>query len=239
MSAYITRFNPTANGPLHVGHIYMALVNQAEARRSGGRFILRIEDNQPEWVWRIGGREKIMPLSIGIVEDLAWMGIVPDETERQSITQRDALDFIGLRLGDDIQGERKVFFAPIETPGLPLTAFPYAPHLTAEKVVLDALSGVNLLIRGVDLLSEHCLYAHFCDILGLQLPRCVYLPRLGLPEGGDVSKTSGRHQVAAYRVAGMDAGELLHELRRASLIDRGADFTLDNLRPAPVWTVNS
>ena len=38
------RFAPSPNGYLHIGHAYSALRNFDMAQRSGGRFLLRIED---------------------------------------------------------------------------------------------------------------------------------------------------------------------------------------------------
>jgi len=46
---YNTRFNPTISGPLHIGHLYMALVNEAEAHHTGGKFIVRADDTQDYW----------------------------------------------------------------------------------------------------------------------------------------------------------------------------------------------
>ena len=43
----VFRFAPSPNGYLHLGHAYSALLNFDLARRSGGRFLLRIEDIDP------------------------------------------------------------------------------------------------------------------------------------------------------------------------------------------------
>ncbi|RJO78423.1 glutamate--tRNA ligase [Nocardia panacis] len=61
------RFAPSPTGMFHVGGARSALFNWAVARRSGGRFVLRIEDtdqarNKPEWVQ-------------GIITALATIGI--------------------------------------------------------------------------------------------------------------------------------------------------------------------
>ena len=40
----VFRFAPSPNGYLHLGHAYSALLNFDSARRTGGRFLLRIED---------------------------------------------------------------------------------------------------------------------------------------------------------------------------------------------------
>ena len=38
----VFRFAPSPNGYLHLGHAYSALLNFDSARRSGGRFLLRV-----------------------------------------------------------------------------------------------------------------------------------------------------------------------------------------------------
>ena len=40
----VFRFAPSPNGYLHLGHALSAILNFEAARRSGGRFLLRIED---------------------------------------------------------------------------------------------------------------------------------------------------------------------------------------------------
>ena len=43
-----TRFAPSPTGLLHVGNIRTAVFNWALARKSGGTFILRLDDTDPE-----------------------------------------------------------------------------------------------------------------------------------------------------------------------------------------------
>ena len=77
----IVRFAPSPTGRIHIGNARTALLNALFARRHGGRFILRFDDTDVE-----RSREEYAD---AIVEDLAWLGIPPDETVRQS--QRVAL----------------------------------------------------------------------------------------------------------------------------------------------------
>ncbi len=63
----VTRFAPSPTGRLHVGHAYSALFAWHTARRSGGRFILRIEDIDPH-----RSRPEFVD---AIYEDLAWIGL--------------------------------------------------------------------------------------------------------------------------------------------------------------------
>jgi glutamyl-Q tRNA(Asp) synthetase len=63
----VTRFAPSPNGLLHLGHAYSALLAAAAARTAGGRFLLRIED-----IDRTRARPEF---ELGIYEDLAWLGL--------------------------------------------------------------------------------------------------------------------------------------------------------------------
>src|ERR1700751_3929591 len=64
---HVFRFAPSSNGYLHLGHAYSALLNFDLARETGGRFLLRIEDIDPE-------RCRI-EFERAICEDLAWLGL--------------------------------------------------------------------------------------------------------------------------------------------------------------------
>ncbi|MEY3645568.1 MAG: Glutamate--tRNA ligase [Bacteroidota bacterium] len=65
------RFAPSPTGPLHIGGVRTALYNYLLARKTGGTFILRIEDtDQTRFV---PGAEQY------ILDSLAWLGISPDE----------------------------------------------------------------------------------------------------------------------------------------------------------------
>jgi glutamyl-tRNA synthetase len=70
------RFAPSPTGYLHIGNARAALWNWLYARRHGGTFILRLDDTD---------RERSTEAYAGaIVEDLAWLGVAPHRTERQS-----------------------------------------------------------------------------------------------------------------------------------------------------------
>jgi glutamyl-tRNA synthetase len=76
-----TRFAPSPTGHLHIGNIRTALHNWMWAKKTGGRFILRIDDTDKE-----RSREEYVD---GIRADLAWLGLTPDAEYRQS--ERSAL----------------------------------------------------------------------------------------------------------------------------------------------------
>lgn len=65
------RFAPSPTGLLHIGNVRTALFNYLFAKKEGGKFILRVEDTDPE-------RSRPEYLE-ALVEDLAWMGVRWDE----------------------------------------------------------------------------------------------------------------------------------------------------------------
>ncbi|MEM6771326.1 MAG: glutamate--tRNA ligase family protein, partial [Bacteroidota bacterium] len=72
MNPVRVRFAPSPTGALHVGGLRTALYNYLLARRTGGVFVLRIEDtDQKRYV--AGAEEYIM-------RSLEWCGITPDES---------------------------------------------------------------------------------------------------------------------------------------------------------------
>ena len=72
----ITRFAPSPTGLLHLGNLKTAVFNALIARRTGGTFILRIDDTDPE-----RSEERYVD---AIRRDLEWLGIEWDREERQS-----------------------------------------------------------------------------------------------------------------------------------------------------------
>ena len=71
-----TRFAPSPTGRLHVGNIRTALHNWIYAQKTGGRFLLRIDDTDAE-----RSEERHVE---AIRADLAWLGLIPDAEVRQS-----------------------------------------------------------------------------------------------------------------------------------------------------------
>ena len=65
------RFAPSPTGPLHIGGVRTALFNYLIAKKSGGKFILRIEDTDSKRT--VDGAEK------HIIDSLEWLGLDVDE----------------------------------------------------------------------------------------------------------------------------------------------------------------
>ncbi len=72
----VTRFAPSPNGRLHLGHALSAIVAHDLAKANGGRFLLRIED--------IDGPRSQPQLAEEFRQDLAWLGLEWEEVPAQS-----------------------------------------------------------------------------------------------------------------------------------------------------------
>lgn len=91
----VTRFAPSPNGQLHLGHAFSALCAHDFARTFGGAFHLRIED--------IDGTRSRPEHIEAIISDMDWLGLAPDEDaqfQSQNIARyaaaRDRLASVGL-----------------------------------------------------------------------------------------------------------------------------------------------
>ena len=72
----VTRFAPSPNGSLHLGHAYSAIRAHDIAATRGGRFLLRIED--------IDGERSLPEKAEEFRRDLAWLGLEWEEVPAQS-----------------------------------------------------------------------------------------------------------------------------------------------------------
>jgi glutamyl-Q tRNA(Asp) synthetase len=77
----ITRFAPSPTGYLHLGHVVNAIYVWGVARAVGGRVLLRIEDHD-----RVRSRPAY---DAALLEDLDWLGFIPDEGRHPVLRQSD------------------------------------------------------------------------------------------------------------------------------------------------------
>jgi glutamyl/glutaminyl-tRNA synthetase len=212
-------------------------VNAYEAHASGGKFIMRFDNDQPQWNIRLGP-EAVADFEDAWIDDLEWLGVEWDEC----IYQKDWEEIVQMRLMYLNKGPLPVRRPVCESlfPELTFTdmsPYPYTPHLTAEKVVMDWMNGVNLVIRGWDLLDEFSHYCYFCDLWGIPQPRQVFLPRLMVCDGEniiDISKTAGNYGVAGLREKGLSPAQVWSMVEHACLKNPCGSFSLDNLKTTPL-----
>nr|WP_313614468.1 tRNA glutamyl-Q(34) synthetase GluQRS [Agrobacterium sp.] len=125
----ITRFAPSPNGPLHLGHALSALLNADMARKIHGRFLLRIED--------IDQTRCTPQFEQGIYDDLSWLGLSWEQPVRRQSEHfddyRSALEkLVAMDLAYPAfltRGEVKAVVKATEATGMPWPRDPDgAPH---------------------------------------------------------------------------------------------------------------
>ena len=116
-----TRFAPSPTGLLHKGHAFSALTAFDLARRSGGRFVLRIEN--------IDHTRCRPEFEAAIFEDLAWLGLA---WETPVLRQSEHLDD---------------YLAALET--LRAKGLAYRSFKTRKQLALEALSAPHGAARDV------------------------------------------------------------------------------------------
>lgn len=229
-----TRLNPSANGPLHLGHLYMAIVNEQYAHQSGGKFVVRLDDHHQPSLETMG-ECRTLAVARQMQTDLDWFGLNVDIYHYESEMGAEALKLARARFPGTIPDQPPLVLHSQETPwwvGGHSQVYPYTPALTAKKVVLDYLEGVDTLIRGVDLLTEVSLYSYYCEMMQIQTPRFIYLPRLKAGSG-EISKTAGGHTIAELRAYGYRPQDLRDMLSLACLKNPANGWSLENIKEQP------
>lgn len=146
----ITRFAPSPTGWLHLGHAYSAIFAHNKARENGGRFLLRIEDIDPD--------RCSAAFEHGIYEDLHWIGLRWEKPVRRQSDYMDDFKAALSRLQDmgllypcfcsrrDIQEEiARSGYAPHGPEGM---LYPgTCRHLSADEQIQKMQSGIPYAFR--------------------------------------------------------------------------------------------
>ena len=136
---FVTRFAPSPTGRLHRGHAFSALTAHEAARRTGGRFLLRVED--------IDTARCRPEFEIAILEDLRWLGLSWEEPVMRQSERAAAYARMLRRLRD-----RGLLYRCFRTRKDILEDIARAPHGPAEPVVSGPLplgEEAGLLARGL------------------------------------------------------------------------------------------
>ena len=203
----ITRFAPSPTGSLHLGNARTAFFSHLWARRSGGRFILRIEDTD---VARSEARYRD-----GLIEDLAWLGLDWDEgpgvggpaapyvqsargrkpTLRFAVPEDTTVEFTDLVHGPQIFSSADIGdFVVRREDGTAAFFF--------SNAVDDSSMGVTHVLRGDDHLTNTPRQLLVLDALQMRRPRYGHVGLLVGADGAPLSKRHGATSVGEFRERG-------------------------------------
>ena len=232
----VTRFNPSCNGPLHLGHIYTLTINERYAHERSGAFYVRWDDLPFEDMRRESDLDMIARIRDGMREDIEWLGFKVDGwySELEMMPQVETV-WRHYHYEPAPYLSRPIHPAYVHQPKGWLS-YPYQPLLSAERAVFDGLMGCTHLIRGEELATDLSLHCHYCDLFHIAKPEFIFLPRL-MSAAGDISKTNGGYTIAGLRGAGYTPDAVHDLLARASLIAPFNGWDLGNLKPQPRVTL--
>jgi len=240
----LTRFAPAPTGWLHLGHV----LNAEYVWSNNHRVILRIEDHD---------RERCRPeYEAGILEDLAWLGYVPDfplvrQSDRHPIYHRAAQALVDRGLVYACDCTRKMvetrYSGRCRDRGLPMTegvgwrvridpgvetfddllVGPQTQHpfeQSGDVLIRDRLGnwtyqfavtvddfdqGIDLVIRGVDLLDSTGRQIRIARLLGRERPATfMHHPLLMKTPTQKLSKSDGDTGVRDLRARGWTATQI-------------------------------
>lgn len=233
MSSVVVRFAPSPTGLLHAGNYRTAVFAYLFAKRSGGKFIVRIEDTD-------AARSKEEYVD-NIFETLAWFDLPADETYRQSEHRKRHRELLEKLVTNktayvsketpQAPGDREevirfknpggsvtftdVIRGSITTDVTDLGDFIIARSLNEPVfhfavVVDDADEGVTHVVRGADHISNTARQMLIQHALGLPAPFYAHLPLIFNSEHKKLSKRTGAKPLAEYRTMGILPEALLN-----------------------------
>jgi glutamyl/glutaminyl-tRNA synthetase len=217
------------------------LFNQRAAHQSGGRFLVRFEDNSIDTLWTKSPHslrlDEMSRYCDRQREAIQWLGIPVDGFEKQSQMDLKFKEFVAHH-GWFIPEYKWPYSIPLDPVWGDYNPeegewFPHSDYLTYHRVVYDELDGVNLLIRGDDLRSEFSLYQHYRAWLGLPEITHYYLPRLYGQNGEIVSKFHLARSILDYKNVGWTAEKIIKLLAQSVLVEPGDGWQLSNVKRHP------
>lgn len=225
----ITRFNPTTNGPIHLGHAYSLIVNEQYAHAASGQFIVRFDNISS--TTKLLSPQRLESITQGQRADIEWLGIRVDEWQWEDRLLPDVIETLSNKDYPRYKDGRRALPYSVRH-GNNWIPFPYVPEESAQRVVMDAKAGITHVIRGEEFLTEVSFYSYMCEVFGFPIPEFIFLPRLcGLR--GDISKTNGGYTLAELRGCGYTARGVKEMLAKACLEYPHGGWDLRNLKTAP------
>jgi len=213
------RFAPSPTGHLHIGGARTALFNWLYARKTGGAFILRVEDTD----LNRSSRE----MSDEILNEMSWLGLDWDEgpffqSERmrrdlyRPWAERLLSQGAAYRDGEAViyrvpHKEEVVFFdlvrdriatATEEIKDIVLLKSDGSPAYNFACVVDDHEMGITHIIRGEDHIPNTPKQVLLYRALGLKPPKFAHLPLILGEDKSPLSKRHGATSLTAFRKEG-------------------------------------
>ncbi|NIM48479.1 MAG: glutamate--tRNA ligase [Gemmatimonadales bacterium] len=211
------RFAPSPTGYLHVGGARTALFNWLYARRSGGKFLLRIEDTDK-------ARSSEAHIRV-ILDGLAWLGLDVDEEvvfQGAGVSRHQALADRLLDEGKAYEDEGAIRFRmPREEISWDDAVYGHirfqgsdikdwiilrsdrSPTYNFTVVADDIEMRITHVMRGDDHISNTPKQIAVYDALEREPPTFVHLPMIHGPDGKRLSKRHGATAVADYQQSGI------------------------------------
>jgi len=230
----ITRIAPSPTGDMHIGTARTAYFNWLAARASGGKFILRVDDTDQ--------KRNDPAYTEVILSTMKWLGLDYDEIVFQSsrfdvykaaagllihegwAVPKDGATVFNLKKDhvfpshwkDEIKGDIKISDDDIShMDGMVLIKSDGSPSYNFCSIVDDLHMGVNLIIRGVDHITNTAKQVMLWDVLnsGQTIPRFAHLGLICI-DGKPMSKRDGASSMLNYMNAGYDSDAMLNFLAR-------------------------
>jgi glutamyl-tRNA synthetase len=183
MAGIRVRFAPSPTGYLHVGGARTALFNWLYARKTGGVFILRIEDTDKE-------RSTEAHTQV-ILDGLSWMGITWDEGPF----------FQGGYWEDAVHG--RISFQGRDLDDLVILRSDGSPIYNLAVVSDDIEMRITHVIRGDDHISNTPKQVALYRALGTEPPIFAHVPMILGNDGKKLSKRHGATAVGDYQDQGI------------------------------------
>jgi glutamyl-tRNA synthetase len=213
----VVRFAPSPTGFLHLGSGRTAIFNWLFAKKTGGKFLLRIEDTD-----KVRSEDRFLE---EILEDLKWLGIdwegpLTHQSHRFDLYREKAEEILAagkaykegeaiifkvekgrdIELDDIVHG--KIKFNTDEIKDQVMLKSDGSPAYNFCCVVDDADLGITHIIRGDDHISNTPKQILFYEAMGLDMPRFGHMPLMMGTDGAKLSKRHGGVSVEEYRREG-------------------------------------
>jgi glutamyl-tRNA synthetase len=244
---YHTRIAPSPTGDLHIGTARTAYFNWLAAKATGGTFTLRIDDTD---------QKRNNEDSVKVIYDVMdWLGLSHDRTFRQSDRfdrHKEALDLIdtiqdnkdtAVRLyledakraalprvwHDEVVGDVKITDDDLDRmQNMVLIKSDGTPTYNWSSVVDDMDTGINLILRGSDHITNTSKQVVLFHLLGAKMPKFAHVGLIS--QGGKLlSKSEGSTSMLHYKNAGYDPDAMLQFLARLGWAPRVDDKSANHL----------